>query len=269
LPVIAFLATSNAVAEDRDVTLAKGTAIDIVFVDSLSSGTASVGDAFQARMARALYVDGRLVLVAGTAIEGEVQAVESLRDGAKSGYVGVRFVSIVLPADRTATKMAATLSGIPQAGADDLPPIEEEARFPVVLIAAARPNDGPGALVLDRSGADDYAQTRLSESEVDVVAGTLLSMQLDKALTLPARAMAASARAEARRARQASSMDVAALQRALTERGLYSGLADGELGDSTRLGILRLQIESKRPATGELDAGTLALLGLPSAVATR
>jgi hypothetical protein len=261
LAVAAILAADTAGA-DEGITLPKGTAIDIVMADSLSSRFASVGDGFDARLARALYLDGRPVLLAGTPVEGEVDAVESLRNGAESGYVGVRFVSIVLPSERTSTKIAATLSGMPQADAADPQLLEQEIRLAVVLIAASPASGREEAIVLDKSAAGDYSQTRLSESDVEVSAGTQLSMQLDEPLTAPAHAVRAALRTEVVRARQASSTDTAAIQRALKARALYSGPIDGYLGDETRLGILKFQIDSKYPATGDVDARMLAALGL-------
>jgi hypothetical protein len=259
---LSFLVASAAGPDDR-LTLARGTAIDMVLVDPLSSRSARVGDAFAARLARDVYLDGRPVLAAGTAIEGEVESVESLRGGATSGYLGVRFVRIVLPSEQASSKMRATLSGMPQADAGD--PFEPAVRLPVVLIAASPSSGRGGSLVLDASAAEDYSRTRLSGSDVDVAAGTELSMQLDQPLALPAHVLRAALRTEARRTRQTSGNDVAAIQRALEARRLYSGPIDGLLDDATRLGILRFQIQSNHPATGDLDAWTLSALGLRSA----
>ncbi len=269
LLTLALVTASTTIGADDRLTLAKGTAIDIIMADSLSSRWATVGDGFEVRLARALYLDGRLVLPAGTVIEGRVESVESLRRGAKSGYVGIRFVSIVLPSERMPKQLAAVLSGMPQSDPADPAPLEPERRFPVVLIASSPASGHEGAVVLDEAAADDYSRTRLSDSDVDIAAGTQLSMQLDEPLTLPAHAVRAAVRNEARRTRQSLSADVAGIQRALKRRDLYSGPIDGELGDSTRLGIIRLQIESQLPPTGDLDARTLAALGLLSAAVGR
>jgi peptidoglycan hydrolase-like protein with peptidoglycan-binding domain len=60
-----------------------------------------------------------------------------------------------------------------------------------------------------------------------------------------------------------SSGTVAGAQQALSERKYYGGEADGQLGAPTRIAIIRFQLDHERVATGDLDEGTLQLLGLP------
>src|SRR5689334_15446371 len=94
LGLLALLCTISAKADD--IVIPRGTPIDVLIENALSSRTAKVGDELRATLVRSVWVDGRLALAAGTVVEGRVDAVESRADGSRSGFVGVKFVRIDL-----------------------------------------------------------------------------------------------------------------------------------------------------------------------------
>src|SRR5687768_11592637 len=89
LVAVLVMVASAGMAADATLTVPKGTAVDLLLSEPLTSRTAVVGDAFHATLARALYVEGQPALAAGTEVLGVVDVVKSLNDGARSGFVGV------------------------------------------------------------------------------------------------------------------------------------------------------------------------------------
>src|SRR5690348_12334313 len=57
-------------AASGEITIPRGTAIDVLVEDALSSRTAKVGDEVHAVLARAVWIDGQLALRKGTVVEG-------------------------------------------------------------------------------------------------------------------------------------------------------------------------------------------------------
>jgi len=259
------LTLTGALAAASGVTIPKGTAIDLVLVNGLDSRTAKSGDPFSATLARALYVDGQAALAQGTTVKGHVDTVKSLRNGARSGFLRVKFDHIVLPG-AFETAIDGNLTSLRQ---DDrrrivelAPKVSTGRKVDVVLIGSTSKADARAHTLVGDDLAQDYSLTALSETEVDVAAGSLLSMEFDAALTVSALDVRGATANEARRIHVASAT-VAAAQRALRQLNYYSGEADGMLGTATRNAIVRFQLDRDQVATGDLDEDTLKLLELP------
>jgi len=49
---------------------------------------------------------------------------------------------------------------------------------------------------------------------------------------------------------------------ALSERGLYAGVIDGQMGAKTMEGLRKFQVQASLPSTGTADSATMEKLGL-------
>lgn len=78
--------------QERAITIEEGTAINVVFLSSVSSGTAELGQTVFARTGEALIVDGITVVPSGTLVKGEVQAVrKAISSRGDNGMLDIRF----------------------------------------------------------------------------------------------------------------------------------------------------------------------------------
>src|SRR5437899_11753760 len=88
------LAAGVATAAAKDITIPKGTYLELKSESPFDSDTASRGDSFTATVARGLWVDGKLVIPAGSTVTGTIKAIRSPKDGSKSAAMGVKFESL-------------------------------------------------------------------------------------------------------------------------------------------------------------------------------
>jgi hypothetical protein len=247
------------------VVIPKGTAMEVVFLDRLGTRTAKVGDTFRSRLRRALYVDGQPVLPKGTVVEGRVVLVKSPRDGGLSGVIGVEFVKL-RPAGGQATDLHGTLTSLRQ---DDrrrmveLAPKVSTGRHIEVVFIGRSTAERVSTLVGDNL-AEDWSHSGLSATDVDILPGTQVAMELAEPLMAPAAVMPAAVASDVQRI-YVSTSTVTRAQQALGERKYYDGEADGQLGARTRHAIVRFQLDQQQVATGDLDEETLRSLDLPPA----
>ena len=96
----------------------------------------------------------------------------------------------------------------------------------------------------------------------NVAPGTLLTMELDKGLTLPA---SLGERTAADRNIYVAPATSKSLQRALSVRNYYTGDASGTLDRATRDAIARFQLDQGQLATGDADEATVKALGVAAA----
>jgi len=173
------------IAAADSLTIAKGTTVDLALEQALDSSTAKVGDTFRAKLVQPLYVEGQLAVPANSIVHGQVDSVKSLRDGARSGYVGIKFVRMELPSGETRDIDAKLISlrtqdknkHVPVAAA---PSVSTGLKTDVVLIGQATPADGRAHTLVGERAAEEYSRTSLSEGEVMVAAGTMVSMEFDQ-----------------------------------------------------------------------------------------
>lgn len=78
-------------------TLPAGTALDLAFLDALSSETSQLGDAFRAKVVHDVRWDGVVVVPAGSIVHGEITAVESLKKIGGTAKLGLHFSELELP----------------------------------------------------------------------------------------------------------------------------------------------------------------------------
>src|SRR5215213_1726357 len=81
-------------ASAKDITVPKGTYLELRTETAFDNDTAKKGDTFSAKVTHGLWVEGQPAIPAGSTVTGTIKSVRSGRDGAKSGAVGVKFESL-------------------------------------------------------------------------------------------------------------------------------------------------------------------------------
>jgi hypothetical protein len=261
------LAAMAAPAAPADVTLPKGTSIEVRIVTPFDSDTTAKGKEFQAAVLRPVFVGGRLVIPKDAVVIGEIKHVRSPRDGAKSGAIAVKFERIEFPG--RSHDIEGVLTSF---HADERKKIiEQESKLTtgrkvdVVFIGSGTEPNLKASTLVGTSGedrddlADEWAVSGLGPPFVAIARGTVVAMRLDNTLTLPA---LAGAPAPGDRNILVAAADVKRAQQALTTLGLYSGEATGVLDEVTRRAIAAFQIDAGQAATGDLDDVTAAELAV-------
>jgi hypothetical protein len=269
-PVVAGLVLSclaASLASAADVTIPKGTYLELKSTTAFDSESAKKGDTFTATVTRGLWVEGQLAIPAGSTVTGNIKSVRSGKDGAKSASVGVKFVSL------NAGGRAYPIDGVlVSLKADERRKILEQQgkivtgnHVDVVLIGHGTEADMKTDTLVGISGADrddladDWAKSGLGPATVHITPGTNLTMQLDKAVLVSA---ASGTRSGSDRNIFVSSATVKELQRALKGRNYYAGEPTGNLDQPTRDAIARFQLDQNQPATGDADEATVTALGV-------
>src|SRR5258706_3687444 len=169
-------------ASADSLTIAKGTIMDVALEQTLDSNVAKVGDTFRAKLIQPLYVEGQMVAAANTLVHGQVDSVKSLRDGARSGVIGIKFVRMELPGGEM-KEIDAKLISLRTQDKDKRVPVAAAAptstgrHTDVVLIGQATTADGRAHTLVGDNAAEDYSRTSLSEGEVVVNPGTLVTIE--------------------------------------------------------------------------------------------
>jgi hypothetical protein len=261
------LAAMAAPAAPADVTLPKGTSIEVRIVTPFDSDTTAKGKEFQAAVLRPVLVGGRLVIPQDAVVIGEITHVRSPRDGAKSGAIAVKFERVEFPG--RSHDIEGVLTSF---HADERKQIiEHEAKLTtgrkvdVIFIGRGTETNLKASTLVGTSEegreelADNWAVTGLGPPLTSVSRGTTVAMRLDNTLTLPE---LAGAPAAGDRNILVAAGDVKRAQEALKTRGLYAGEATGILDPATRRAIAAFQIDAGQPATGDLDDVTAAELAV-------
>lgn len=179
-----------AIASAESLTIAKGTMADVSLEQALDSNSARVGETFKAKLVQPLYSEGQMALPAGTIVHGRVDSVKSVRDGARSGYIGIKFVRLELANGET-RDIDAKLISLRRQDKDRkvavaaAAPASTGRDTDVVLIGQSTPADGRAHTLVGQNAAEEYSRTSLSEGEVSLAAGTMVSMEFDASVRVP------------------------------------------------------------------------------------
>jgi hypothetical protein len=255
----------------RDITVPKGTYLDLRTETAFDNDTAKKGDTFSAKVMHGLWVEGQPAIPAGSTVTGTIKSVRSGRDGAKSGAVGVKFESLYVGGQ--AYPIGGVLVSLK---ADERKRILEQQgkiatgrKVDVILIGEGTEANMKVNTLVGISGADtddladEWSKSGLGPAAVRVMEGTNLTMEFDKALTVPGGGTAA--RAEGDRNIYTSSTTVKSVQRALRGRNYYTGDISGNLDQATRDALARFQLDQRQSATGDADEMTVQALGVATA----
>jgi hypothetical protein len=255
-------------ASAKDITVPKGTYLELRTETGFDNDTAKKGDTFSAKVTRGLWVEGQPAIPAGSTVTGTIKSVRSGRDGAKSGAVGVKFESLYIGGQ--AYPIGGVLVSLK---ADERKRILEQQgkiatgrKVDVILIGEGTEANMKANTLVGISGADtddladEWSKSGLGPAAVRVLEGTSLTMEFDKALTLPGGAAGAPGPGD--RNIYTSSDTVRSVQRALRGRNYYTGDVSGNLDQATRDALARFQIDQRQSATGDADEMTVQALGV-------
>jgi hypothetical protein len=267
---VAALAIAATTASAKDVTIPKGTYLELRTETPFDNETAKKGDTFTAKVVSGLAVEGQAAIPAGSTVTGTVKSVRSPAAGAKSGAVGVKFESMTIGGQTY------PISGVlVSLKADERKKILEQQgkiatgrKVDVILIGHGTEANMKVNTLVGISGADtddladEWATSGLGPATVHVTPGTSLTMQFDKGLSL---AGATKTSAPGDRNIYTSSDTVKSLQRALKGRNYYAGEITGTLDQATRDALARFQLDQRQSATGDADEVTVVALGVTTA----
>jgi hypothetical protein len=193
-PLSLFFATlvlvSATPAHAEEVTLPRGTMIDVRIETDLHSDQAREGEPFQAVVLETVYADGRTVIPAGSTVDGVVSLVKSGGTGHRSGVLGLRFVRLrSLNGHKYA--IDGTFLGFRPARDGSIVPAKPPVKRAVVVIGneAEGPGKRPSSLV-GNAGEDEetlaerWAQSGLGPNLAEIDAGSEVTFQLRKPLVV-------------------------------------------------------------------------------------
>jgi putative peptidoglycan binding protein len=266
----AALAAAAVTASAKDITIPKGTYLELRTETPFDNETAKKGDTFTAKVVHGLWVEGQPAIPAGSTVTGTVKSVRAAGAGAKSGAVGVKFEALTVGAQTH--PIGGVLVSLK---ADERKKILEQQgrittgrKVDVILIGQGTEANMKVNTLVGISGADtddladEWAKSGLGPATVRVTPGTSLTMQFDKSLTLPG---APGTRAAGDRNIYTSTDTIKSLQRALKGRNYYTGEATGTLDQATRDALARFQLDQRQAATGDADEATVQALGVTTA----
>ncbi len=170
-------------------TVPSGEHLAAELLSGLSSTTSRVGDIFRVRVARDIEADGEVAIPAGSEIQGLVsEAVSAKGNHGQPARLTLRFTDLILPTGETVPiqatieqlgeshpgKKAATVGGGAAAGAV----------LGRVLAGSGSRGKGTviGAIVGAIAGA--AVASRTASEEIEIPAGTLIDLRLDRALEI-------------------------------------------------------------------------------------
>lgn len=90
--------------------LGSGTTIQVRLLDELASGINQKGDTFRSQVVQNVFQDGRILIPAGSEIDGRVVRVSSGVGLGSSGFIDLRPETVILPSGKR-FRMYATVSG--------------------------------------------------------------------------------------------------------------------------------------------------------------
>jgi len=270
LAAAVVLAAGVTTAAAKDVTIPKGTYLELKSESPFDSDSATRGDSFTATVSRGLWVDGKLVIPAGSTVTGTIKAIRSPKDGSKSAAMGVKFES--LSAGGRTFPIEGVLVSLM---ADNRKKILEQEgkvttgrKVDVIFIGHGTEADMKADTLVGISGADrddladEWAKSGLGPAIVRVTPGTSLTMEFKKDVGLP---VLTAARAAGDRNIMTTPETIKGAQQALKTRNYYTGEATGTLDQPTRDALARFQLDQKQPATGDADEPTISALGVNAA----
>jgi peptidoglycan hydrolase-like protein with peptidoglycan-binding domain len=258
IAALMLAAAVPATAQSR-VVLPAGTVIIVRMTTPLQSATAKVGQTFETVVEEGVGADETAVIAAGSKIRGVITAATPATRQ-QSGMIDVDFDQL-MQTDGTVFTMDGKLTSTDTTERRQIAASNPNAR--VVLVGG---RGGIGAAIAaagtGRSSSSILGALGelLSEGRnVDVPAGTLLAVELERALTLRGRGRLV---AFSGGTLYTAADRVRSAQTALQRLGYYRGSINGTLDDATRRALFEYQVDRGMRATGNLDGRTAQALGL-------
>jgi hypothetical protein len=170
---------------DREIRLVEGTEIQVRLDESISSRTARREDRIDASVYRPVRAQGRLAIPAGTQVRGIVRVAEPAERPSRGGKLELEFDALFF--DRTRVDLRSRVVGILEEG-EDHRSTGEKAGIGAVLggviggILGGKKGALAGVLI---GGTGAVAATK--GEEVDLPAGTIITLRLERPLVIPRR----------------------------------------------------------------------------------
>lgn len=167
------------------LTLAEGTEVNVRLEQPLSSRTARVEDRFDATVARPVYVDGRIVIPDGSRVQGTVTVVEPAQRPARGGKLNLSFDRLYLDDGSTVDLSARIVQVREDIGSGGT--LKQGAIGAAIGGILGKVIGGTkGAIVGVLLGGAGGAITSTGD-DVELPAGTVFTLQLERATTVPQR----------------------------------------------------------------------------------
>lgn len=267
---------------ERTWTVPQGTVISMRMDSYLSSKTSRAGDKFKSTVTIPVYVSGKMVIPAGSIVEGRVTQVTPARRQSRSGTIAVEFDTLVFPNGSRVQIRGSLTSADPQ----ERQKIDEESRVSgdvgnrsVVFIGGggaigavigAAAGGGKGAAIGGAVGAGiGLAGVLLAKgAEAEVRPGTPFGIELSEPLVIAESFISEESPSPARASEPPPALPLSSpemirrAQQALKEQGYYEGQVDGVLGPRTSNALRTYQREHGLAETGKLDPETARSLGI-------
>jgi hypothetical protein len=165
--------------------LPEGTEMTVRLEQPLSSRTARVEDRFDATVARPVYVDGRVVVPDGSRVQGTVTVADSAQRPARGGKLSLSFDRLYLDDGSTVDLGARIVQVREDVGSGGT--VKQGAIGAAIGGILGKVIGGTkGAIVGVLLGGAGGAITS-SGDDVELPEGTVFTLQLDRAATVPAR----------------------------------------------------------------------------------
>ena len=167
------------------LVLSEGTEMTVRLEQPLSSRTARVEDRFEATVARPVYVDGRIVIPDGSRVQGTVTVVERAQRPARGGRLNLSFDRLLLD-DGTTVDLSARLVQVKEDIGSGGTVKQGAIGAAIGAILGKVLGGTKGAIVGVLLGGAGGAISS-SGDDVELPEGTVFTLQLDRATTVPKR----------------------------------------------------------------------------------
>ena len=171
----------------RDVTLPAGTTLPLSLTSSMASDTSAVEDAVTAELTRAVSVDGREVLPAGTRLAGSVTEVDDSGRVKGRAMIAFRFTSLQTGGERYDVQTAALSHVAAATKSEDATKIGVGAGAGALIGGLLGGKDGAAKGAAIGGGAGTGVVLATKGKEMRLAPGADVTSQLSAPLTVRAR----------------------------------------------------------------------------------
>jgi outer membrane lipoprotein SlyB len=165
-------------------TVPAGTAIEVAFLDGLSSKASRTGDSFRARVAKDVMLDGIAVIPAGSVVVGSVTEAVPLKKIGGQAKLALEFNKLELTSGRSAPIDASFAEQGKSETGKDAATIGGAAAGGALLGRILSKNDKTKGTVLGAivgAAAGTAVASKTKGQEVEIPAGTVITLKLDQA----------------------------------------------------------------------------------------
>ncbi len=171
-------------------TVPAGTAIEVSFLDGVSSKSSQAGDSFRARVAKDVLQDGIVVIPAGSVVVGSVTEAVSLKKIGGQAKLALAFNKLELTSGRSAPISASFAeTGKSETGKDAATIGGATAGGAVLGRMLSKGDRGKGTVLgaIVGAAAGTAIASKTQGQEVEIPAGTAITLKLDQAAQVTVR----------------------------------------------------------------------------------